>query len=95
MRGVMTIRKVPDNLKETEAWKRAEAENTARMEAIHGAVVAARLCPFCLHKVAMLTYGAYGPELVKCPGCGEVIAFPPVMIDGSGTTWRTLTVKEP
>ena len=89
------IRKVPDDFKDTEQWRKAEAENRGRRDALHGAIVAARLCPFCLHKLALLSYGLYGPELVKCPQCSQVVAFPPVMIDGTGEALRGMTVREP
>ncbi len=82
-------------MRRSEHWRRTETENKARKDAIQGAVVAARLCPFCLSKMALLSYGVYGPELVKCPKCGEIVAFPPVMIDGSGTSVRSMVVQEP
>ena len=81
-------------MKETEAWKRADAENKARCAALAGAVVAARLCPYCLHKIALLSYGLYGPEMTKCPQCGEVVAFPPVQVDGSGQAVKQMVVRE-
>jgi hypothetical protein len=92
---VRPIRKVPDKVKDSEQWKKAEAENRGRRDALAGAIVAARLCPFCLHKMALLSYGVYGPEMVKCPQCGEIVAFPPVIIDGTGEAVRSLIVREP
>lgn len=92
---VNDIRKVPEKQRDSEQWRRAEAENRGRRDALAGAIVAARLCPFCLHKLALLSYGAYGPEMVKCPQCGEIVAFPPVLIDGTGEAVRSLVVREP
>lgn len=92
---MIAIRKVPDEIRSSEHWRKTEAENRGRREAISGAVVAARLCPFCLSKLALLSYGVYGPELVKCPKCGEIVAFPPVTIDGTGSAVRSLVVREP
>lgn len=76
-------------------WKRADVENRGRIDAISGTIVAARICPYCLHKLAFLSAGSYGPELVKCPQCGEVVAFPPVLIDGAGTAASSMVIKEP
>lgn len=83
MQEVRKIRKVPEQHRDSDGWRRAETDNRGRRDALAGAVVAARLCPFCLHRVALLSYGAYGPELVKCPQCGEVVAFPAVVVGSS------------
>ena len=38
----------------------------------------ARLCPYCGHKIEILSRGTHGYAFTKCPNCGENVGFPPV-----------------
>jgi len=38
----------------------------------------ARICPYCGHKVELLSRGNHGASSIKCPNCGEYVTFPPV-----------------
>lgn len=82
-------------MKDSSGWQYARAYNDAMREAVGGSIVAARLCPFCLHKISLLCVGVYGPEVVRCHQCGEIVAFPPVEIGRDGSGLRSLVVPEP
>ena len=60
--------------------RRAEAEQAALRELLSGAATAARVCPYCHHKAALLFPGAHAAEQFRCANCGEEVIFPPVVV---------------
>lgn len=70
------------NLTEMDAARRAraEAEQTRLRDLLDGAATAARVCPYCRHKAALLYPGVHAAEQIKCPVCAQEVIFPPVTL---------------
>ena len=56
------------------------ARQSASWAILRGGPVVARVCPYCLHKVAYAFAGYHAPERVKCASCGEEVILPAVSV---------------
>lgn len=60
------------------AQVKAEQDRLRAECARSSSITLARLCPYCDHKIEILSRGTHGYSFIKCPNCGEDVGFPPV-----------------
>lgn len=60
------------------AQVKAEQDRLQAECARSSSITLARLCPYCDHKIEILSRGTHGYSFIKCPNCGENVGFPPV-----------------
>lgn len=60
------------------AQVKAEQEKLRAECSQSSSITLARLCPYCGHKIEILSRGTHGYAFTKCPNCGENVGFPPV-----------------
>lgn len=66
-----------------ERYEATKKEQTKLLNALKGAAAAVRLCPYCDKKISVTYPGYHGPEITKCPNCGEIIVFPALKLSRS------------
>lgn len=59
-------------------YARVKAEQEKLQAQCVSAMMMARLCPYCSHKIEVLCRGTHGGTITKCSNCGEKVIFPPV-----------------
>ena len=60
------------------AQVKAEQEKLRAECSQSSSMTLARLCPYCGHKIEILSRGTHGYAFTKCPNCGENVGFPHV-----------------
>lgn len=59
-------------------YARVKTEQEKLQAQCDSAMMMARLCPYCDHKIEILCRGTHSGAFVKCANCGERVYFPPV-----------------